>query len=279
MDGRSYRRADHGAVADASLSWGEAQLRQAAAVFALLWLRLAPMTVVLPVLGLPSRPVVASGALSLTVALCLWPVALLSSSALPDGALPLLPLALRELLIGGVLALALAGPLLSLRWAGALADRLLDPDSGQAPAAGAIGDAQADTPLSSLYLWCGLLLLLSMGGHRLVIETMGGHLIDTPIGATAAVSALRPALLGSARVVGDALLLSVSLAAPVLIAAVVIELGGGLLARLTDRGAGPAPLSIRRLLLIGVVMVGAPMLVGRLPALFRDALERAATIL
>ena len=66
------------------------------------------------------------------------------------------------------------------------------------------------------------------------------------------------------------------------VAAVVIELGSGLLARLTGGTGGvggPGPLSMRRLLLIGVVMVGAPMLMGRLPTLLREALERAATIL
>lgn len=272
-------------MADAALGWSAAQLQSALSVFGLLWLRIAPMTVLVPVLGLPSRPVGASAALSIAVTLCLWPVAMLTTQGLPEHATALLPLAMREVLIGLVLALALGAPLLALRWAGALADRLLDPDGGAAPALGAEGPMGSDgeaTPLSSLYVWCGLLLLLSMGGHRLVIETMATHLIDTPVGTAAPIGPLQPALLGSARIAADALLLSVSLAGPVLIAAVVIELGSGLLARLTGGTGGvggPGPLSMRRLLLIGVVMVGAPMLMGRLPTLLREALERAATIL
>ena len=258
-------------------AWSPDELERGATTFALLWLRLSPMTLALPLLGLPSRPVVASAALSVAVTLSLWPIAWVSSTATADAPASLLALALREVLIGAVLALAMAAPLLSLRWAGALADRLLSPDDGQAPGA---PPPAASTPLATLYLWCGLLVLLSSGGHRIAIETMGRHVIDTPVGAPAELASLQPALLSSARVLADALMVSLSLAGPVLVAALVVELAFGVAARLTSAsGGGVTALSVRRLALIGVVVLGAPMLLGRLPALLRDALERAATIL
>lgn len=264
-------------MANPALDATGSELSQAAGVLWLLWLRMAPMTILVPVLSLPSRPMVASAALSIAVTISLWPIAMLSSPTLPDGALAMFPLALREGLIGTVLALALAGPLLAIGWAGTLADRLLDADAAQAPA---LPTAGPDGPMATLYLWCGLLLLFSMGGHRLVIETMGAHVIGTPVGVAGQLVSLQPALLASARVLADALSLSLSLAGPVLIAALVLELATGLIGRLSSGpGLGPAALSLRRLSLIAVVMLGAPMLMGRLPDLFRAALEQATAIL
>ena len=101
----------------------------------LLLLRIAPITVLLALLAFPARAAFIAATLGTVVCLCLWPIATVGAPALPAGSIAMATLALRELLCGVVLGLAIAGPVLALRWAGAIADRLLNADDAQVPGA------------------------------------------------------------------------------------------------------------------------------------------------
>lgn len=245
-----------------------ATLRDAATVGLLLAARLSPLGLLGPYLARVGSAGLLGSLCTLALTLALWPLALEGTAGgLPTDAFAVTTALLRELIRGAVLSLSLLAPLVAMRFAGALSDQLLQPEPGQLSAH---VEAPPTGPLATLYLFAAALLLVSMDGHLLLIERLGGDLLRSPPGT--GVGPL-PSAADLGRVGGDALSLALLLSAPAWVAVLVVELGMGLLARLR-RGPGLGlQLPIRRLVLIGAVMLGLPMLLGRLPEAIGRALS------
>jgi type III secretory pathway component EscT len=232
---------------------------QAVAVFCLLCARVLPLSLIVARAGL--RGVAALPlALTLVLALCLYPSAAAAAPVLPSGLLALSVLSLREALIGLVYAFALALPLVALTWSGALAGRLS-------------GVAGIEAPLALLQQWLGLAAFFALGGHRVVIAVLARAVSVRPLGSFDALSGIGALALGSARLVADAFASALLIALPVGAALLLVELGAVLAMR-----AASAPLLQhvlvpgRALLLLCVLCLFALFAIEALPDFFSRAL-------
>lgn len=117
-------------------------------------------------------------------------------------------------------------PLYALGWAGELLDRW----RGSPADATSVGPAGEASPLGALHLSAGVVLFVTLGGHRLALAAFATSFVDVPLGGGAD-GALAPFALGAMRIVADALTLALAFAAPAAIAFVVLEIVLGLWGR------------------------------------------------
>lgn len=239
--------------------------------------RCGPLLLAVPVLGWGGR-VLAAGLGSLLLAPLLAPAVQLGVA---DGA-PLLPLCLRELLIGGALTLAAAVPWAVARSAGALLDDLGSAGPG----------SWRRRPLAAqLYAALALALFFGLGGARIGVTALAASYELLPLSRTAAagsvevVAAVGPGLMGLAA---GLLRLTLALALPLLCAQLAAELllavGSRWLGLAAHRASGRQP-AAQSLIWLGVVLLGALALypeLGRLipqsAAMLRQALDALAPI-
>lgn len=191
----------------------------------LLLVRLAGLLVALPGLttvGVPaSLRVVLALSLTVILSLALGGVAV----PVPEGPLSLGVMAVREVLIGAGLGLAIRLVLAAVEGAGAVASFnmalslsfLVDPAT-----------EQEAMPLGALLALVGGMIFLALGGHHLAIETFFHHVRHFPVGQTA-FSAPDPALL--AEVGGDLIRTALLLAAPVVVVGFIINAGMAFVSR------------------------------------------------
>ena len=199
---------------------------QALCAFGLLCARFAPLAWIVPWAGVRRGPWSLAPALTVVLALCAWPAVAAQPPALPLSPLLLAALALRELLIGAVYALALALPLRAFEWSGAL--------SGRFAGEGGLPDVYA-----RLQLLLGLAAFFSLGGHRVALAALAESVVRRPVGALGGGVDAAAIAFGSVRLVADAYALALLLALPVaaavalaqialvLSARTVLRLGGG----------------------------------------------------
>lgn len=170
------------------------------ALFVLLWCRVAPACALLASLAL-RRPVLMGPALvAALVAVTLVPLSVAapltgSQPALSADVLSLAGIA-RALGLGLLVALVLAGPLLSMAWFGGAIGRSL-------------GFAGGGEGLARLYGALSAALFFALGGHRMALSVLAGSLQAAPLlGAPGAVLSSLPAFVGGAltRALGWALL-------------------------------------------------------------------------
>lgn len=232
----------------------------------LLALRLAPLVLIAPWLAAGYAPRVVQLVISACLVVCLLPVAVLPSTlaALPDGTLSLILLGLRELLIGLVLGVSLALPVLAVRWAGELIGLSLGaPEEGESPYATLHGSLAAA-------------LFVTLGGHRVAIAGIARSLDRTPLGVLALPSQPIEIVAGSAALLGDALSAAILIALPVLIALALSDVLLALFARLGSALFLPDLAGTSRALLaLAVVWMSLAALIGSLPSWFDRALAQA----
>ncbi len=188
--------------------------------------RLGPVVLVSPALGRGALPRLIVGAA------LVWVVAtnLPATAATPS-------IVVHELLIGLLIAVAVAAPF----WAAQLAGRLVDQARGVER-----GPLDAALLLWALALWCGV------GGPRLLVGALGATYTAMPIGA----QTLSPSLIGAvAHVFGAGL----AMAAPVLAVLLLVDLGSALLLRY--EGQGDSVRGARSLAAVGALaLIGAATL-------------------
>jgi type III secretory pathway component EscT len=242
---------------------------QSLALMLLLCARVVPLAWFATRAGLRGVPLL-SVALTLVLALCLFPSAASAAPALPSGVWALLALSLREALLGLVYALALALPLIALTWSGQLAGRMS-------------GVAGADATLGTLQQWVGLAAFFALGGHRVAIDVLAQGLIARPLGALSSGNTLANVgglALGSARLLADAFASALLIALPVGAALLLAELASALSVR-----AASAPfvsfaiVPARAALLLFVLCVVALFSLSALPDFFRHGLSGAQHLL
>ncbi|MDH5493824.1 MAG: flagellar biosynthetic protein FliR [Myxococcales bacterium] len=243
--------------------------------------RVAPLTILAPWLSLRSAPAALRAAIILALTLALAPLALASAgdpaSLAAGGALGFGVMALREMLLGAVFALATALPLHALDWAGRLVDTWRGASLAEviAPPTG-----ERTSPLGDLYLMMGVALFVLLGGHRVAIEAFAEGLRIAPLGEIALEPSAQRIALGGLRLAGNALAFAAAIAAPAAVAIVLVEMSLGLIAR-----AAPqipiffAGMPLRAATGLAATLLALSLLMSELPAAFSDAIDSASWLL
>lgn len=181
----------------------------------LAWARFAPTLAIVPAFGLRALPVPARGILGIALAAGIYP-AVATQTELVSAPTPWVVLAFEQLLLGLPVALAAAIPL----WAATMAGGLVDSLRGAQDGAGlAVVEGNKATPIAILLSLLASIVFLSTGGPArvsaaLASATFGAH-----------------PLLGAAQALTAGIGIAIALAAPLLAAAVVLEIAFALVAR------------------------------------------------
>jgi type III secretory pathway component EscT len=203
----------------------------------LAWARAMPAVALVPAFGLRALPAPARAVMALAFAASVFPaLAPLGSSA----SAPWIVLALAEVARGLPVAVAAAVPLWAATMAGGVADALRG--SHDTPSVPTV-EGRA-TPLGVPLSLLACAIFLATGGPARVVAALALH----PVGA-------HPLLAAADDLVGG-IALAVALGAPLLAAAVVVEIAGALLARAASPAQVHALLApLRALGTLGVMAV------------------------
>jgi flagellar biosynthetic protein FliR len=172
----------------------------------------------------------------------------------------------RELAIGLALSMAVRVTVAGAEFGGYLAGlqmgfgyvSLIDPASGA-----------RNQIMSLLYGNLAVMALLLTDGHHVVLRTLASSYRTLPLGSFAISSGV---LAASGRMLGLVLLLGVQLAAPVIIALLLVEVALGLLSRSVP-SLNMMTVGFGLRLLVGLVVLGAA--IAAVPALSRGVLRQA----
>jgi len=230
----------------------------------LLALRLAPLVLIAPWLAAGYAPRLVQLAITACLVVCLLPIALAAPLDLPDSTALLALMAARELLMGVVLGLALAVPVLAVRWGGELIGLgLASPD-------------EHDPPYARFYGLFAAALFVTLGGHRVALAALARSLARAPLAQLTAPDGALALLGGSALLLGEAVLTAVLIALPVLVALALTDALLALIARLGSIAFLPDLAGTSRALVaLAVVWMSLAALAGALPQWFDGALARA----
>ncbi|MEM9067390.1 MAG: flagellar biosynthetic protein FliR [Myxococcota bacterium] len=244
-------------------------------VGALVAARIAPLTVFAPWLTLRRTPPIIRGSLIVALTVALTPLALTSAGSAVDSVGPLVfgAMALREALVGTLFAVATALPLYALDWSGRLVDTWRGASLAEviAPPTG-----ERTSPLGDLYLMMGVVLFLTLGGHRVAFAAFADALVVAPVGDVNLVGGAGTVAFGAARLSASALAFATSVAAPMAVAIVVVEMSLGLIARSAPQvPVFFAGMPLRAATGLGAALAGLSLLVGQLPEVFSTAIEIA----
>ncbi|HVH44603.1 MAG TPA: flagellar biosynthetic protein FliR [Labilithrix sp.] len=213
----------------------------------LAWARFAPTLAIVPAFGLKALPAPARAILGLALAAGIYP-ALVPLVVGHDGT-PWFALALEQIVLGLPVALAAAIPLWAATMAGGLVDSLRGAQEGTGLA---VVEGSKASPLAVLLSLLASVVFLSTGGPARVAEAL----------ATTTLKA-HP-LLEASHVLVAGIGLAVAIGAPLLAAAVVLEIAFALIAR------AASPSQVHALL--------APMRALGLLAIMAIVLERIADL-
>lgn len=220
--------------------------------------RTVPVTWLVPALGGPRvAPGVRVGLGILLAVLCLpvlTPAVQAVTASGQGGAVLLIILAARELMVGVTVGLAAGAVFRAAEAAGRLVDlgRSARAAGIMGPEGGGGSGATAD-----LYLFVSTILFLELGGLRLMANALARSYEGIPLGGTPAGTALRSAVEVVLLATGRLLESAVVFAAPVLVAMVLADVVLGLMVRLVPQ----VPLAVvalptKALLGLGIVLVG-----------------------
>jgi type III secretion protein T len=235
----------------------------------LLALRLGPLVLIAPWLAAGYAPRLVQVAITACLVVCMLPVAVTPEAlALPSGALSLALLGVRELLIGLVLGVSLAVPVLAVRWAGELIGIGFGSSQSQ--------EQPTESPLATLHGLFAAALFVTLGGHRVAIAAIARSLEAVPLATLTLPASSTAIVTGSALLLGQAIATAVLIALPVLIALALSDALLAWFARLSSVAfltdlAG----TTRAVAALAVVWMSFAALVGSLPGWLDGALTQA----
>jgi flagellar biosynthetic protein FliR len=217
-------------LAKALLDSGE--LGRHVGIFFLVAARWLPLTVLAPIFAARSMPATARLGLAFALTLLVFPAAYAASGPLPSGSTALALLVVREALVGALLGLVVAIPFYALEAAG----RLIDAARGARMAELLAAPTGIRTsPTGGFLLLMGVVLFLLVDGHLMVISAVCQSYHSLPVGAALAPDAPARVLPLVLHLGSELLLVALGIAAPVLAAAVLVDLSMGLAGRLAPR--------------------------------------------
>ncbi|RLB53186.1 MAG: hypothetical protein DRJ42_12690 [Deltaproteobacteria bacterium] len=236
--------------------------------------RIGPLTVLLPWLALRGAPALLRTAIVLALTLAMFPVTAAATVELPSSPYVLSALALREVVIGAIFALAAGLPFFALDWSGRLVDTWRGASLAEviAPPTG-----ERTSPLGDLWLLGGIALFLSLGGHRLALAAFAEGLAVAPVGDVAFGQDTGEAILMTVRLSATAIAFSAAIAAPAAVAIVLVEVGLGLIARSAPQiPVFFAGMPLRAATGLAAVLLAASLVVADLPDVFAAATHAAS---
>lgn len=202
--------------------------------FVLLMARVLPSILFTPFLGGETVPSEVKLGLGLMLGLVLFPAITAQVERVPISAVLFVALLLKELFVGLTLSFVLG----IVFEAAQIAGNLIDTMSGTNQAQLMVPQIQQQVSLfSNLQLQLVTVVFLTLGGHHVVIQALGESLLAIPLDrypgfADSGSWALFDSVL---RVSGDLLRIAVALAAPVLLATFVTDLGLGMINRVAPQ--------------------------------------------
>lgn len=204
----------------------------------LAWARFAPTLAIVPAFGLRALPVPARGILGIALAAGIYPAVSQANDGRHE---PWIALAFEQILIGLPIALAAAIPL----WAATMAGGLVDSLRGAQDGAGlAVVEGNKATPIAILLSLLASIVFLSTGGPARVASALAtASFGDHP-------------LLAAAQSITGGIGIAIALAAPLLAAAVILEIAFALIARAASPSQVHALLApLRALGLLAVIAI------------------------
>jgi type III secretory pathway component EscT len=205
----------------------DASPTRALAVGALLAIRFAPLTIVAPMFAVRGVPAIVRTAILLALVLGLLPVALSVAPALPDDALAIVMLGLRELVLGAMFALIVSVPFFAVDHGGRVVDQLRG--GGQAEIT--LPSGERTSLLGGALGLFAVALFAASGGHRVLTLALAEGLRESPPGLVSYATDWPSMLVETARLLLLALPLGLSIAAPAIVALVAADVGLAVIAR------------------------------------------------
>jgi flagellar biosynthetic protein FliR len=214
--------------------------------------RTVPLALAIPVLGGPTFPLPLRLALGVGLAVLCLPV--LSSAPAAVGELGWGLLAAREVLVGVVMGFVVASFFRAAEAAGELTDVLRGSDT--ASASSLLGGGQS-SPLGSLFLLLAAVAFLETGGLGHLALALARSYEAIPLAAPMAEVYPRTAAMVVILASGKLIEAAVGLAAPVMVALVLVDVAFGIIARVVPRLPLPVvAVPTRALLGLAVVLLG-----------------------
>jgi flagellar biosynthetic protein FliR len=214
--------------------------------------RTVPLALAIPVLGGPAFPMPLRLALGLGLAVLCLPV--LSSAPAAASALGWGLLAAREVLVGVVMGFVVASFFRAAEAAGELTDVLRTGDSPSAPSP--LGGGQSG-PLGSLFLLLAAVVFLETGGLGHVASSLARSYEAIPLHAPMAEAYPRTAAMVVILASGKLIEAAVGLAAPVMVALLLVDVALGIVGRAVPRLPIPViAVPTKALLGLAVVLLG-----------------------
>ncbi|MFT3707180.1 MAG: flagellar biosynthetic protein FliR [Archangium sp.] len=201
--------------------------------FALLMARLLPVIILTPFLGGETVPQEVKLGLGVMVGMVLYPVIIAQVRDIPVNAMVFIALMLKELFIGLTLSFIVGMVFDAANSAGTLVDTLSGTNQAQlmVPQIG-----QNASLFSNLQLQFATVVFLTLGGHHIVIQTMGESLTQIPLGEFPKFShGTWPFFETTLRIFGDLVRIALALASPVLLATFLVDLALGMINRVAPQ--------------------------------------------
>jgi flagellar biosynthetic protein FliR len=222
----------------------------------MMFIRVTAVLVTAPLLSHESVPVQLKAGLGVFITYLLFPVVAHQTPALDVKLIALVLIGMKESLVGIVIGFSLSLLFAGMRYAGELMSTsiglsittILDPESGQS------------TPVIGEFIYLTtLLLFLILNGHHFVLEALQLTFRVIPIGGVTLSESLMNILI---RLSGLMFVVAIKIAAPVLVAGFLINVGLSILARVMPQAnifmlSFPISISVGLL----VILSSAPFLV------------------
>ena len=205
----------------------DASPTRALAVGALLAIRFAPLTIVAPMFAVRGVPAIVRTAILLALVLGLLPVALSVAPALPDDALAIVMLGLRELVLGAMFALIVSVPFFAVDHGG----RVVDQMRGGGQAEITLPSGERTSLMGAAIGLFAVALFAASGGHRVLTLALAEGLRESPPGLASQATSWTSVLGETAQLLTLVLPLGLSIAAPAIVALVAADVGLAVIAR------------------------------------------------
>jgi|APLak6261666879_1056058.scaffolds.fasta_scaffold04904_2 flagellar biosynthetic protein FliR len=210
-----------------------ADFTQLLLAFALLMARVLPVIILTPFLGGETVPQEVKLGLGVMLGMVLYPVIIAQVNEIPISAVLFVALMLKELFIGLTISFIVGLIFDAANSAGNLIDTMSGTNQAQlhVPSIG-----QQASLFSNLQLQMTTTLFLSLGGHHIVIQTLGESLATLPLDQYPRFShGTWPFFETVLRVFGDLVRISLALASPVLLATFLVDLALGMINRVAPQ--------------------------------------------
>ena len=201
--------------------------------FALLMARVLPVIILTPFLGGETVPQEVKLGLGVMLGMVLYPVIIAQVREIPVSAILFVALMLKELFIGLTVSFIVGLVFDAANSAGTLVDTMSGTNQAQlmVPQMG-----QNASLFSNLQLQMTVVIFLSLGGHHIVIQTLGDSLALIPLGQYPKFSHGTWAFFETVlRVFGDLVRIALALASPVLLATFLVDLALGMINRVAPQ--------------------------------------------